>query len=971
MCFSGVNSFFVVLIVAFVSQLCEARNWRRVNTTCPDLKLCECALVVSGATVRCSNFVKMVEWENGTDLKEDMDRLQNTTIRKLTLSGVNVEVLPASWFSNLSVFILIINHSPLKYIEDTAFNGINRVSKVMLENNMLTTIPRALKSFKVLKGLHIPRNLIKAVNDELDSLGELKELNLRSNLIEKIDEDALKNQVRLNKLYLQNNRLEGIPPRLFKNTKHLEHIDLHGNRIKAIGDSIRDMPFLKVVYVYNNDITGLNEFAQENHDNLKSLRAENNLITSIAEFGSGNSKIETIFLRNCSISDIHPSAFAALERLSQLDLSSNRISYINESAFHKRLEICNLAENRITSLSGTFNRTRRMVNLNLSYNRIEDITEAFTQLVDLKKLSLSNNRIRYIRDRTFHANGNLNHLNLGENRIEWLGQRAFEGLVSLQNLFIDHNMLLHLNGSVRHMPQLRTLHMYNNSLLSLSRNDFVDVRRLAYIYAFRNNISRVDGAFTQLVNLQGVGLQSNQLSTMRRKSFPNSLKTLETLVVEGNPLLCDCQITWLLDSLPPGTKRGVPVCASPPRLAGRMLYNITVNDLVAWPEDCDNGCTCQCHEDSMTGWAVYVNCSGGNLKQLPRTFPENAWKLDLSGNSVEHLDERLVAKAPGLRSLSLRGNLLSSVDRSTIPENVTVLDLRDNRLKRFPLDLVSTLNLTRIWLAGNPWSCDCEDYAFRQWTEGHSDMIQDADEIFCAEGFNVLVSLKSFMEVGQKELCPSVVSKAVSYGIFMLVLAAAALTVSTAYFKYKREIKVWLYARGLCGSLQCIKEDDLDEEKSFDIFLSFSSKDSSWAYEHLIPRVEAHGFTVCTYDRNFKGGFLIQDIIHEAVACSRRTVLLLSENFVQSEWCRWEFRVAHHQALEDNINRLIVIVMDEAASNAVDDELRIYMQATNYLRWGETHFWDKLLYSLPKKDSHRKVIPNSQEYPMAAITRHI
>uniref|UniRef100_A0A090X7P0 Putative toll-like receptor 6 n=1 Tax=Ixodes ricinus TaxID=34613 RepID=A0A090X7P0_IXORI len=710
MCFSGVNSFFVVLIVAtFMSQLCEARNWRRVNTTCPALKQCECSLVVSGAYVRCSNFVKMVDWKNGTDLKEDMDRLQNTSIRKLTLSGVNVEVLPASWFSNLSVFILIINHSPLKYIEDTAFNGINRVSKVMLENNMLMTIPRALKSFKVLKSLHIPRNLIKAVNDELYSLGELKELNLRSNLIEKIDEDALKNQVHLNKLYLQNNRLEDIPPLLFKNTKHLEHIDLHGNRIKAIGDSIRDMPFLK----------------------------------------------------------------------------------------------------------------------------------------------------------------------------------------------------------------------------------------------------------------------SNQLSTMHRKSFPNSLMTLETLAVDGNPLLCDCQITWLLDSLPPGTKRGVPVCASPPRLAGRMLYNLTVNDLVAWPEDCDNGCTCQCHEDSMTGWAVHVNCSGGDLKQLPRTFPENARKLDLSGNSVEHLDERLVAKAPGLRSLSLRGNLLSSVDRSTIPENVTVLDLRDNRLKRFPLDLVSTLNLTRIWLAGNPWSCDCEDYAFRQWAEGHSDMIQDADEIFCAEGFNVLVSLKSFMEVGQKELCPSVVSKAVSYGIFMLVLAAAALTVSTAYFKYKREIKVWLYARGLCGSLQCIKEDDLDEEKSFDIFLSFSSKDSSWAYEHLIPRVEAHGFTVCTYDRNFKGGFLIQDIIHEAVACSRRTVLLLSENFVQSEWCRWEFRVAHHQALEDNINRLIVIVVDEAASNAVDDELRIYMQATNYLRWGETHFWDKLLYSLPKKDSHRKVIPNSQEYPMAAIARHL
>ncbi|CAN7991437.1 unnamed protein product [Ixodes hexagonus] len=971
MCFKGINRFALVLTVAFASQLCEAKNWRRVNTTCPALEQCECNLLKSGAAVRCANFMQTVEWQNGTDLKEDMDKLRNTTIRTLTLSGINVDVLPASWFPSLTVSILIINHSPLKSIEDNAFKGIKKVSRVILENNRLTAIPRALKSFKVIKSLHIPRNFLRSVDDELDSLGELIELNLRFNLIEKISEGAFKNQLRLQKLQLQNNRLEDIPALLFKNTKRLEHIDLHNNRIKTIGDSISGLPSLKIAYVYNNEITELDKFVQANHDSLKSLRAENNLITSVAEFGSANTMIETIFFRNCSIYYIHPLAFAALERLTQLDLGSNRISYINGSAFHKSLENCNLAENRITSLSGTFDRTRRMLHLNLSHNSIEDISEAFTKLENLKKLSLNNNRIRYIRGGTFRANSNLHDLNLGENSIEWLGQRAFEGLVSLRKLLIDHNSLLRLNGSVSHMPQLYILHMYHNGLMSLDKNDFVNVGRLAYIYAFRNNIRRVDGAFSRLGNLKAVALQSNQLSTMRRNSFPTSLKNLQTLVVEDNPLLCDCQITWLLDSLPSDTKRGVPVCASPPRLAGRMLYNLTVNDLVAWPEDCDKGCTCQCHEDNVTGFAVYVNCSGGPLKQLPGTFPKNSRKLDLSGNGLERLDERLTEKAPDLSFLSLRGNLLSNVDKSTIPEEITVLDLRDNNLKRFPLELVSMLRLTRIWLSGNPWSCDCEDYPFRQWAEGHGEIIQDSDDIICTEGLNTMVSLKPFMEVGQKELCPSVVSKALSYGISILVLAAVALTVSTAYFKYKREIKVWLYARGLCSSLQCIKEDDLDDDKSFDIFLSFSSKDSSWAYEHLIPRVEAHGFTVCTYDRNFKGGFLVQEIIHEAVACSRRTLLLLSENFVQSEWCRWEFRVAHHRALEDNINRLIVVLVDEAASNAVDDELKIYMQATNYLRWGEAHFWDKLLYSLPKKDSQRRLIPNSQAYPMAPISTHI
>ncbi|CAN7996894.1 unnamed protein product [Ixodes hexagonus] len=100
---------------------------------------------------------------------------------------------------------------------------------------------------------------------------------------------------------------------------------------------------------------------------------------------------------------------------------------------------------------------------------------------------------------------------------------------------------------------------------------------------------------------------------------------------------------------------------------------------------------------------------------------------------------------------------------------------------------------------------------------------------------------------------------------------------STFYLKFKRQVKVWLYARGVCSFLQCIKEDDLDGDKLFDVFLSFSSRDSAWAYEQLIPKVEANGFSVCTYDRNFKGGFLLHDIIQEAVSCSRRTLLVLTQ----------------------------------------------------------------------------------------------
>ncbi|KAM7309480.1 protein toll-like [Ixodes scapularis] len=187
------------------------------------------------------------------------------------------------------------------------------------------------------------------------------------------------------------------------------------------------------------------------------------------------------------------------------------------------------------------------------------------------------------------------------------------------------------------------------------------------------------------------------------------------------------------------------------------------------------------------------------------------------------------------------------------------------------------------------------------------------------------------------------------------------LTTSTAYLKYKREIMVWLYARGIGGCLQCIKEDEIDEDKHFDVFVSFSSKDSAFVYDTLVPGIEAMGFSACTYHRNFKGGFLIQDIIQEAVSCSRRTLLLLSENFVESEWCLWEFRVAHHRALQDRINRLVLLQLDDVDPSRLDEELQLYMRTINYLRWGEAHFWDKLLYSLPKRHATGKLIVHHED----------
>ncbi|KAL1487400.1 hypothetical protein MTO96_046565 [Rhipicephalus appendiculatus] len=86
-------------------------------------------------------------------------------------------------------------------------------------------------------------------------------------------------------------------------------------------------------------------------------------------------------------------------------------------------------------------------------------------------------------------------------------------------------------------------------------------------------------------------------------------------------------------------------------------------------------------------------------------------------------------------------------------------------------------------------------------------------------------------------------------------------------------------------------------------------------------------------------------------------------NFLESEWCRFEFRLAHQRALQDNINRLVIVLVDQLDPGELDEDLRLYVRSANYLRWGEPNFWDRLQHSLATREARRKCFVNDKERP--------
>lgn len=172
-------------------------------------------------------------------------------------------------------------------------------------------------------------------------------------------------------------------------------------------------------------------------------------------------------------------------------------------------------------------------------------------------------------------------------------------------------------------------------------------------------------------------------------------------------------------------------------------------------------------------------------------------------------------------------------------------------------------------------------------------------------------------------------------------------------------MRVWLHSKFGVRLFYRTTDIELDDrDKLFDAFVSYSAKDEAFVAEELAPMLENGDppYKLCLHYREFPVGGFLADTIVQAVESSRRTIMVLSENFIKSEWCRFEFKSAHHQVLRDRRKRLIVIVLGEVPQKDLDPDIRLYLKTNTYLQWGDKLFWEKLKFALPD-------VPNNQRGP--------
>ncbi|XP_048775819.2 interleukin-1 receptor accessory protein-like 1 [Ostrea edulis] len=147
-------------------------------------------------------------------------------------------------------------------------------------------------------------------------------------------------------------------------------------------------------------------------------------------------------------------------------------------------------------------------------------------------------------------------------------------------------------------------------------------------------------------------------------------------------------------------------------------------------------------------------------------------------------------------------------------------------------------------------------------------------------------------------------------------------------------------------------------ELEYDVFISYSSEDEEWVKDELLKNLEADGYKVYIDFKDFVPGMAIAENVLDAVYKSRKTVIVMSKNFLKSMWGQYELQQAHNKAI---VKRDDVLVLIKYGKCKVPGKLL----GKTFLDWTDKdvkpHFWSRLADFLGKPENFRSSLESEEE----------
>ncbi|XP_070157420.1 toll-like receptor 6 [Polyergus mexicanus] len=898
-------------------------------------------------------------------LPKEMFRDATKSLKELHLQNNSISVMSPGLLTNMNQLVTLdLSKNVLTnyWLNSSTFSGLIRLVLLNLSHNRISKLDPALfKDLYTLQILNLQFNEIEVISaDTFSPMSNLHTLELAHNRLTYLDAYSLNGLFALSLLALDSNLLEGIHPDAFRNCSSMLDLNLSGNNLESIPVALKDMRILRTLDLGENQIRSLNNPGFRGMSSLYGLRMIGNEIINVTQPDLVElPALQILNLARNRIENVEDGAFASNPALQAIRLDSNLLQDMSGIfASAPGLLWLNMSDNMIALFDYSY-LPEKLQWMDLHKNLIADLGVA-SRSVRLQTLDVSFNRLTKINSRSIPDSIELLFVN--DNLISSVEPQTFFGKTNLTRVDLYANLIVNMNLSALQLTQVSP----NRQLpeFYIGGNPFICDCTTEWLQRINSLALR---QHPRVMDLESVYCR---LRYDRHKSF------IPLLEAKPSQFLCTYKAHCF------------------------ALCHCCDFDACDCEMTCPTNCTCY-HDQSWS--ANVVDCSSSGYKTLPGRLPMDATEVYLDGNNfgelnshsfigrknlrilyandsnisairnhtfsglkrllVLHLENNKISALNGmelmplenLKELYLQNNLLTYIDNGTfLPlRQLEVLRLENNRLGTFALwQLGQNPYLVDIGLSSNPWSCECSYLDLvREWMARNRAKINDWRSVTCSLGVPITLPANgSVINCAALTGTTSVVETRPLEAYLPLLLATIVLIFATVAlvcgaFRHRRTLRTWAASR--CGLRACYKTAAFeDQEKPFDAYISYSAVDEAFVSTILVPGLET-SYRLCLHYRDLGAGSNVADAVAEAADSSRRTILVLSKNFLHGEWSRFEFKAALRDALKGKGRSVILLLVGGVCPRDLDSDLKKRISSHTVLVWGDKLFWQKLRFAMP------------------------
>ncbi|ETN70992.1 leucine Rich repeat-containing domain protein [Necator americanus] len=949
--------------------------------------------IEQGSLLKCP-LLQQLELNN--NLLEGIENLPETLIH-INLASNQLSTIPPSLVVLPHLVSLNLSHNSIDESSPNVFTS-NVLELLDLSWNRISTIPSRLypNSMGSLVHLHLEGNHIPELKPlELMNYTRLQTLNIASNRLEKLRDDIFAGLNELSALRLANNSIDTVEPAAFADLTlgnlFEGDVDLSHNRLTEVPIAIGRLFRLKKIDLSHNKIKKLHQFIFNKISHLHTIDLSHNELPSVSPYVfSDCAYLTSLNLSHNHISQLFHDSLAKCPLLKRIDLSDNRLGSLADAlsqalavrrldVSRNRLELLQwdelpprlehlIVDSNIISLLGAAIKSK-VRTASLRGNRIEQLSA--DQIPDtLEILDLSANRVQHIAAATFAAKTSLRSLDLSDNRLPHLAEESLlaDGVHSIDaNLrgnplrcscelhWIKKQEIVKRKVNVVDMSETLCTHPVTGKVLPL---DKVDSKDLLCEYS---QVCEPDCVCCQFGNCDCKAV------------CPTGCACFRDALFETNVVRCEHLTEADMKGFSPSA---VPISATHVHLSGLSIPILRSHSFLGRPRL----------------EHLFINGSGirGIQPKAFNTLPKLKL-LDLSDNAIVRLSGDEFHKTSAISHLFLNGNRLRTVERGLTEKlpSLTTLSLHNNDLTDVSSALMSS-GVRSLSLSGNAFRCDCTPrFSAPMWIHENRAKVVDMDRVRCVEnvtesfrnndttvlsayppnvGHDVFtMSMDEFLRDFNRTICVPASSgffgqepqNSILTVIFLtscaFLLCAMTLLGVSLVRKAHNDMSQRRYKAS--SSLNCSSTPGSSPLPvpllNFDAFVSYSKKDEKMVLEQLCRPLEDEEYALCLLHRDGPAYHsrlhAISDELISQMEASQCLVIVLTKNFLESEWKTLQIKTSHQLFAKNRSKRVIAVLGEGVDQNLLDEELGQILRKNTCIRQRDHLFWQLLRSALPTR----------------------